>query len=80
MKHARSHRCTTVVGTMLMLGPVLLLLAMSLLGVVLGSLGMDIHWNGSRLLLCVIVACLAIALCSCFIAGWRLRGQRAAIQ
>jgi hypothetical protein len=62
----------TAIGTLLVLAPLLLLAAMPVFSVLLGSLGMDFHWNGPRALGYATVLCTGVALCVCFIIGIRL--------
>jgi hypothetical protein len=62
----------TASGTLLVLVPLLVLTAMPLFGVWVGSLGMDIHWNASRALGYAVVLCVGVSLCLCFIVGIRL--------
>ena len=62
-----------MIGTMLILMPFCLVLAVALLGIMLGSLGMDIHWHGSRTLLYLMLLCMVLLLFACVIAGIRLR-------
>jgi hypothetical protein len=70
---AKSQRWKTVVGTVLILGPVLVLLLAAVTGVFLGSLGMDIHWNGPMSLLYLALVSLVIALCGSVVVGFGLR-------
>jgi hypothetical protein len=60
------------VGTLMVLAPLLVMAALPLFGVLLGSLGMDIHWNASRTLGGISALCLGIILCLSFIIGIRL--------
>ncbi|HEY3989057.1 MAG TPA: hypothetical protein VGM02_07150 [Acidobacteriaceae bacterium] len=62
----------TAIGTLLVLAPLLVLAAMLQFGVLLGSLGMDIHWNASKALGYAAVLCIGVTLCLCFILGIRL--------
>jgi hypothetical protein len=62
----------TGIGALLVLAPLLVLAAMPLFGILLGSLGMEIHWNASRALGYTAVLCATVTLCLCFIIGIRL--------
>jgi hypothetical protein len=59
-------------GMVMVLAPLLVVVALPSLGVLLGSLGMDIHWNGSKFLAGASVLGAAITLCAAFIVGIRL--------
>jgi hypothetical protein len=61
-----------VIGTLLILTPLVLLLALILLAILLGSMGMDIHWT-SKGRFYVTTACTFLTLCACIIAGVHLR-------
>jgi hypothetical protein len=62
-----------VAGTFLILTPMVVVIALPFIGVLLGSLGMDIHWNGSKALFYIAVVCVVLMLFACFGAGVRLR-------
>jgi protein-S-isoprenylcysteine O-methyltransferase Ste14 len=66
------QRWRTVTGTLLILMPLLLLLALPLLGVLFGSLGMDIHWT-STMSYYATMTCIVLMLCACVMAGVHLR-------
>jgi len=53
--------------------PFLVFPTMVLFGLLLGSLGMDIHWNASKMLRTIAVLCVTLILCGSFLAGLRLR-------
>jgi hypothetical protein len=62
-----------VIGTLLILSPLFALMAFAFFGVLLGSMGMDIHWT-SRVNSYVTIGCSVLALCACVMAGihlWR---------
>jgi hypothetical protein len=60
------------IGTLLILTPLLVLVGLGLLGVLLGAMGMDIHWN-SRGTFYVATTCSVLILCACVVAGVHLR-------
>ena len=60
------------IGTLLILTPLLVVVGFGLLGVLLGSMGMDIHWN-SRGTFYVATTCCVLILCACVVAGVHLR-------
>ena len=60
------------IGTLLILTPLLALVGLGLLPVLLGSMGMDIHWN-SRWTFYVATTCSVLILCACVVAGVHLR-------
>ncbi len=61
-------------GITLMLVPVLFLISVFPLGVLLGSFGMDVHWNGSRTLLHVFeIGAISILLGSIATGVWLYR-------
>ena len=62
----------SALGLLLLLFPLLLLATVPFFGVLLGSLGMDIHWTASKTVGYGAVACAAIMLCLSFLFGWRL--------
>jgi hypothetical protein len=61
-----------VIGTLLILSPLFAFTAFACLGVLLGSMGMDIHWT-SKGASCITIACSIFALGACVMAGVRLR-------
>ncbi len=61
-----------VLGTILILVSLLPIAALPVSGVLLGSLGIDIHWNGSKLGGYVSLACTGLTLFCSFLAGLRL--------
>jgi hypothetical protein len=61
-----------VIGTLLILSPLFVLMAYAFFGVLLGSMGMDIHWT-SKMASYVTTGCSIVALCACVIAGIHLR-------
>jgi hypothetical protein len=54
------------------LTPLLVLVGLGLLDPLLGSMGMDIHWN-SRGTVYVATTCSVLILCACVVAGIHLR-------
>jgi hypothetical protein len=60
------------IGTLLILTPLLVMVGLGLLGVLLGSMGMDIHWN-SRGTFYVATTCRVLILYACAVAGVHLR-------
>ena len=60
------------IGTLLILTPLLVLVGLGLLGVLLGSIGMDIHCN-SRGTFYVATTCSVLILCAWIVAGVHLR-------
>ena len=60
------------IGTLLILTPLLVLVGVGLLGVLLGSMGMDIHWT-SRGTFYVAAMRSVLILCTCVVAGVHLR-------
>ena len=60
------------IGTLLILTPLLVLVGLGLLDPLLGSMGMDIHWN-SRGTVYVATTCSVLILCACVVAGIHLR-------
>ncbi|WP_433967684.1 hypothetical protein [Tunturiibacter gelidiferens] len=62
-----------MIGTLLVAIPLLILAAIPLFCVLLGSLGMDIHWNGSKVHFYVAMLCVVLTLFACFFTGFRLR-------
>jgi hypothetical protein len=60
------------IGTLLILTPLLVLTGLGLLGVLLGSMGMDIHWT-SKAAFYVAMTCSIVLFCGCVMAGIRLR-------
>jgi hypothetical protein len=62
----------SVTGTLLILMPLLLLFAFPLLGILFGSLGMDIHWT-SKLSFYLTMTCAVLILCICVATGIHLR-------
>jgi uncharacterized membrane protein len=61
-----------VIGTLLILSPLFVLMAFPFFGVLLGSMGMDIHWT-SETASYVTIGCSILALCACVMAGIQLR-------
>jgi hypothetical protein len=61
-----------VIGILLILSPLFALMAFAFLGVLLGSMGVDIHWT-SKGTSYVAIACFILALCACVMAGVHLR-------
>jgi hypothetical protein len=59
-------------GTILIAIPILFLLALIPVGVVLGSLGMDIHFT-SKSAAHIVIFCFVIVMWGCVFAGTRLR-------
>jgi hypothetical protein len=57
------------IGTLLILTPLLVLIGLGLLGVLLGSMGMDIHWT-SKAAFYVAMTCGILLLCGCVI--WKI--------
>jgi hypothetical protein len=70
MKSMRSWR--RAAGTLLIAIPLLVLLALLPLCVLLGSLGMDIHFT-SKAAAYIGISCFMVAMCGCVFAGIRLR-------
>ena len=66
----------SVLGLFLLLLPLLLLATLPFFGVLLGSLGMDIHWSASRPAGYGAATCAAIVLCLSSLVGWRLLRAR----
>ena len=66
------RRWRRTIGTFLILTPLLFLIGGGLLGVLLGSMGMDIHWT-SKGAFYVAITCSIVLLCGCVMAGIRLR-------
>jgi hypothetical protein len=62
----------TAIGTLLILTPLLVPIGLGLPGVLLGSMGMDIHWT-SKAAFYVAITCSIPLLCGCVMAGIRLR-------
>ena len=60
------------IGTLLILMPLFVLVGLGLLGVLLGTVGMDIHWN-SRGTFYVATTCSVLILCACVLTGVHLR-------
>ena len=65
-------RWRRLIGTPLLLTPLFALICCGLLAVLIGSLGMDIHW-ASRTSLFVAASGAGIVLCACVVAGVRLK-------
>ena len=61
-----------VIGTLLILSPLFALMAFVFLGVLLGSMGVDIHWT-SKGASYIAMAFSIFALCACVMAGVHLR-------
>jgi hypothetical protein len=61
------------IGTLLILTPLLVLIGLGLLDVLLGSMGMDIHWTSSKAAFYVAMTCSILLLCGRVMAGIRLR-------
>jgi hypothetical protein len=59
-------------GTLLILTPLLVLIVFGLSGILLWSMGMDIHWT-SRRASYVASTCSVLFLCACLVAGVKLR-------
>lgn len=68
----------SAVGLLLLLLPLLLLATFPFFGVLLGSLGMDIHWTASTASGYGAATCVAIVLCLSSLIGWRLLRSRTA--
>ncbi len=62
----------SVLGLLLLLLPLLLLATFPFFGVLMGSLGMDIHWTAPKPVGYGAAACVALVLCFSSLAGWRL--------
>lgn len=62
------------IGTLLILTPLVVLIGVGILGVLLGSMGMDIdiHWN-STWARYIATVCIVLLLCACVLCGIRLR-------
>jgi hypothetical protein len=63
-------------GTLFVLLPLLLLAAFPFFGILLGSLGVDIHWNASRASGYAAAFCVVLLLCVSIFVGWRLLRYR----
>jgi len=61
-----------VIGTLLILSPLFVLMAFPFFGVLLGSMGMDIHWTSKRASY-IAMAFSIFVLCACVMAGVHLR-------
>jgi hypothetical protein len=61
-----------VIGTVLILSPLFALMAFAFLAVLLGSMGVDIHWT-SKGASNIAMAFSIFALCACVMAGVHLR-------
>ena len=62
----------SALGLLLLLFPLLILATVPFFGVLMGSLGMDIHWTASKTSGYGAIACAVIMLCLSFLFGWRL--------
>jgi hypothetical protein len=60
------------IGTLLILAPLFVLICGGLLEILLGSVGMDIHWT-SKAAFYVAITSLVLLLCACVATGIRLR-------
>jgi hypothetical protein len=67
------------IGTLPILTPLLIMVGLGLLGVLLGSMGMDIHWN-SRGTFYVATTCSVLILCACVVAGVSLTKKPANLE
>lgn len=65
------------IGTLLLLTPLFALICCGLLAVLMGSLGMDIHW-ASKTPLFVAASGAGVLLCACVVVGIRLRKAESA--
>jgi hypothetical protein len=65
------RRWRRVIGTLLILAPLFVLICSGLLGVLLGSMGMDIHWT-SKAAFYVAITSPVLLLCTCVATGIRL--------
>jgi hypothetical protein len=66
------QRGRQALGMLFVLLPLLLLAAFPFFGILLGSLGVDIHWNASRASGYVVALCVVLSLCLSLLVGWRL--------
>jgi hypothetical protein len=66
------RRWRRTIGTFLILTPLLFLIGGGFLGVLLGSMGMDIHWT-SKAASYVAIMCSVLLLCACVATGFQLR-------
>ena len=78
----RSLQIRRIAGTSLMILAALCLALIALAPIMLGSLGMDIHWTASRELVSrsALIVCLGVLLvipCTLYWLGFRLRRPRA---
>ena len=60
------------VGTFLLFAPLMVVIVMVPLGVLLGSMGMDIHWTSPRDAYFG-WTCIVLIVCGCVVGGVRLR-------
>jgi hypothetical protein len=68
------RRWRRALGTLLILTPLLVHIAYGLFGVLLGSMGMDIHWT-SKGASYVAITCSVLLLGACVVAGVKLRND-----
>jgi hypothetical protein len=61
-----------VVGTLLLWTPLLILVVFGLSGVLLGSMGMEVHWT-SEASPYIVATCVVLLACACVAAGLKLR-------
>jgi hypothetical protein len=66
------HRGRQALGVLFVLLPLLLLAVFPFSGILLGSLGVDIHWNASRASGYAVAFCIVLLLCVSLFVGWRL--------
>jgi hypothetical protein len=60
------------VGTLLLWTPLVIFVLFGLSGVLLGSMGMDVHWT-SKEALYIAATCVVLLVCACVAAGLKLR-------
>jgi protein-S-isoprenylcysteine O-methyltransferase Ste14 len=73
MVPTRMKKSRKVAGGFLILTPLVVVVALPFVGVLLGSLGMDIHWNASKTLFYIAIVCFVLMLLVCLKAGVRIR-------
>jgi hypothetical protein len=61
-----------IIGTALILAPLIILVLLIPLGVMLGAMGMDVHWTSKRDAY-IGWTCIALIVCTCIVVGLRLR-------
>jgi hypothetical protein len=66
------RRWRRALGTLLILTPLMALIAYGLSRVLLGSMGIDIHWT-SKGASYIAMTCSVLLLCACVVAGVQLR-------